>query len=283
MSRNSLDRMMAGALACAGLLALASPADALALYGGGGNQATTPGGYFTVNQTTGANALVGDPVTPGGLSGLAFASPTTLYGSSATSNATSNVVLINPTTGALISTVGNAGISIGDLAWDATTSTLYAIRSNADSTNQGGRLYTIDTGTGAATLVGNTGTGTGGGIAFAADGTLYHIGHSVGTTFNALHTLDKNTGAVLTEVSLSIQMYFDGLAIDPTDSTLYAVTGSGDDLYTVATDGTLTLVGTGGVAGSLSDIDFQSVPEPASLALLGLGLAGLGWLRRRPR
>jgi sugar lactone lactonase YvrE len=105
----------------------------------------------------------------------------TLYGSDPLT--TGNLHQLNLTTGAA-SPVGALGVgSIGDLAWDATTSTLYGLTPTS--------LYVIDTVTGAATLVGGT-TGLRDSIAVhPVTGTMYAT-----TTFpNALYTLNKATGA----------------------------------------------------------------------------------------
>ena len=134
------------------------------LYGANGNQGSTPGGLLTVDPTTGATVLIADSITPGGLTGIAFASPSLLFGTTIGGNGSlSNLVLLDPVTGALVSTIGSIGMSIGDLAYDSGTGTLYGVRSNADSTGNGGELYSINTSTGVATFVGDTGAGAGGG------------------------------------------------------------------------------------------------------------------------
>src|SRR2546430_3821858 len=73
----------------------------------------------------------------------------------------SNLIRINPNTGALISSVGISdglnGISIADLAVSPVTGLIYGIRSVQDGFGGFGSLYTINPTTGLATLLGNTG------------------------------------------------------------------------------------------------------------------------------
>jgi hypothetical protein len=284
-----MKRCLAGTLAAGLLLLLAGAAEAdPVLYGGNGFSNVNTGALVTINQTTGAGTLVGNPAGPNALRGIAFSSPTQLFGVEL-SGGRGTLVQINPDTGALISTIGpitsgGVQINMGSLSFQPGTGVLYGIREN-DGVGLGGLLYTINTTTGVATLVGNTGAGAGGGIAFAPDGTLYQTSYHHNFDFTALNTLDPATGAVLTSVPLTT--YFPGLAIRP-DGTIFASRGAFTDLiFTIdPTTGAATLVGNTGT-GSVSDLAFrpEDVPEPATFGLFSLGVLGLlgysRWRRKR--
>lgn len=262
-------------------LICASPALATQiLYGSNGNSGANAGAIVTINQTTGVGTLVGNPSPPGGISGIDFGTGGLLFGTTVTSSGASNLLTIDPVTGALINNIGSIGISIGDLAFDRTSGVLYGIRSNADSQGLGGNLYTINTATGAATLVGDTGAGAGGGIAFTNDGRLYQTSYNNGVDFFALNELDPlNAGRISTT---ALGGYYDGLAIR-VDGTIFAVPGgSANGIYTITTTGLETLVGNTGTGGA-SDLAFTPVPEPGALLLLSGGLVALAFVRRRLR
>jgi hypothetical protein len=75
-----------------------------------------------------------------------------------------------------------------------------------------------------------------------------------------------------------------GLALDLADGLLlYADQGDGSVRSSNLSGGNLTLVTTvsTGLHGVATDQGGAAVPEPASLGLLGAGLAALGFVRRR--
>jgi hypothetical protein len=282
--RNSMKRTLRGLVAGICLLLTAGTATAVVMYGGNGNDGSA-GALVTIDQTTGQGTLVGTPVPDVALSGLAFNSNTDLFGSTIDGlSSTSTLIRINPDTGTLLATVGpitvaGVPISIGDLSFQPGTGVLYGLRSNADPAKLGGRLYTINTTTGVATLVGSTGATVGGGIAFAPNGTLYQTTLTL-LGVPVLNTLNPATGAVITSVPDTL--FFDSLGIRP-DGTIFASDGN-DTIYTInPTTGTPTLIGLTHT-GHPSDLDFRpEVPEPGSLGLLCLGTLGLLGYRYRRR
>lgn len=263
------------------------------MFGGIGNGSPiNAGSIITINQTNGTGTFVGDPVTPGGLSGIDFNSAGQLFGTTIQSESTSTLVEINPNTGALINTIGTimnlagAPMSIGDLAFQPGTDVLYGIRSNTDLTGNGGELYTINTTNGVATLVGDTLIDRACGLGFAPNGTLY-------CWEGDLHTLDPNTGSILTTQGTS-EGFIDALGVRG-DGTIFgsrAGSGSvGDDIVTVdPTNGIVTFIGDTGV-GTVSDIAFLEVVTPTPIPtlsewaiiilIIALGLMGLIAVRKR--
>jgi cysteine-rich repeat protein len=253
----------AGHLMCYRLKDLGPLQDAL--YGGVAHgSAVDPGAVLTIDQGDGSGLLLADPVTPGGLSGLAFDSTGRLFGSTASGTGTASaLVQIDPDTGALVATVGTISdgaidLRIGDLAFEPGTDALFGIAQNA-------QLYTIDTTTALATLVGNPGLADNGGLAFASDGTLYLA--TTGFSTFELVTIDPTDASVQTTVVSDRGI--DGLGIRG-DGVLFATAagattqggGKSDLIVTMALDGTTTVVGNTG-AGAAADLDFRpDNPQP---------------------
>jgi hypothetical protein len=148
-----------------------------------------------------------------------------------------------------------------------------------------GNLFTIDRNTGVATLVGSTGLENAS-LAFAPNGTLYATSAAVNPDdpFGPLievqiETIDPATGRVLTAVPTS--MFYAALAFDGTNGLLVGGTGSGNslvsgDIFTIdpATGNQIAHVSDTGL-DFIGDLDFRPVPEPASLTLVGLGVAAI--------
>jgi hypothetical protein len=261
--------MLAVMLTSSAMVRSAGTAGQTELYGGiGRGSPANPGWLITVDQDTGAGALVGHPDSVPGLTGLVFDISGTLYGTTISgtlgTGRFSRLVRIDPDTGAQIGpavtiTADNLPISITDLALQPGTNTLYGTRLSEDDFINS--IYTIDPATGVATLIGSTGV-IGATIAFGPDGTLYQtsaVFDDNGFVAGYLNTLDPDTGAVLTTNGPFTQAHVGGLAVRPTDGVIFASGGDEGDIYTLSQTGTQTFVGFTGVGG-VGDLAFTPLP-----------------------
>lgn len=247
--------------------------------------------------------LVGNPANGIGITGLDFDNDGNLWASSSGQEGVdhiSNLIRVDPDGGGLLEFVGqihtNAAnvlgstIAIGDLAYNPADDKLYGIDMPVQSTGGGGDIYTIDLGTGLATFVGSTIWGTNAGIAFDNTGTLFALGWDPNEGpfgQNMLFTLSTTDASELSRVAVSLNdNLFTGLGINPATNEIFATEddffGSGTQTGNVfsvdALTGNMTFLGK--PSGVVSDIAFR-VPEPGTLAVLGLGLLGLAYARRR--
>lgn len=233
---------------------------------------------------------------PYAITGIAF-DPFTgiLYGSTSNNSTTArqSLVTINPLT-ALVTLVGGYGQgsqTMADLTF-APDGTLYGwLEASSDD------LYTINTATGAATSVGESGLNTyGSGLAANAAGTIFFAGEGDN---GPLRTISPVTGAPTTVATLSgapfsgISGPINAMAFDA-GGTLYAIDGafSGDSTRFLVTINTATGVVTtqGQTINNADALAFQpaaapaAAPEPGTLALMGgafVTLAGIAARRRR--
>jgi hypothetical protein len=280
-------KIISGFLCAAIVFACAERTCATVLYGS--TAGSGAGELYTLDPTNGAVVTDIGPLNDAstlnyGVTGLAFEPTTqTLYGSTGNSGADdpstrAQLVRINPANG-LVTPIGpfnvGAGNTMTDISFDPTTGTLYGIGSSG-----GAHLYTVNTLTGQATLVGDSGFGftTGGGMAINSAGMVY--GSPNASNFG---TYDKNTGSFVLignpgpdpDGGRYVGMSFDG-------ATLYSATGGFNittHLVTIDTgSGAVTDLGTS--VSRLDGIAFPT-PEPTSLATIGLAFTALAARRRR--
>jgi hypothetical protein len=250
------------------------------LYGGAGVSSTdNVGVLMTINQSNGSGTIVG---TPGefGLSGISFNSLDQLYATSVGGTGTSSsLLLLDPNNGSVILNIGvvmagSQALKIGDLAFQPGTGTLYGVTANNGPTGSpaAGTLYTINLSTGAATLVGNTGSGVAGAIGFAPNGTLYYI------TNGSLRTLNPANG--MTTSSIAVPGAYDALGVR-SDGVLFASPGNSGDTYIInPMTGAATNLGNSGLDNGVSDLAFRVVPEPSTCALVIIGVSAIAWVKR---
>ena len=277
---NTMKQQLAAALASVILLA-APVAGHGALVGIGFG-----GSVYSINETTGAGALLGSSGF-GATNSMARHSAGTLYSATPAS-----LITINPVTGAgtlapALSGFGAEGLSIRGLAFSS-AGVLYAVNNGGSpgDTTTNDLLYTINASTGAMTLIGTMAFAGVQALAFSSGSTLYGFDSNGG----GLITIDPLTAAA-TDVNPAIGGSGNDIQTIAFSSggTLY---GGRDNLFTIdLTTGASTLVG-GGSGGTFVDVrgmEFLAaaapvpvpVPEPGTLALLGIGVVGLGFCRRK--
>jgi hypothetical protein len=246
--------------------------------------ATLSGQFGTVNTTTGAfnqiGATLSDPLGglvqgPNGLLAVSFSG---------------NLESVNPTTGA-IAVIGPTGLGYNALD----TAKLGGIVYETDFSNN---LYTVNTSTGAATLVGYTGIPPAPSnpadncdeALFTANGNLYATFDAVNTATQAvvinpeLYQIDPTTGAAIPLAPTSIHL---NAAVD-VSGVIYAFQGqpatfTADVLSLNLATGNTSLLSSVGPSATPIDAAVVATPEPASLALAGIGIAAIAVLRRRNR
>jgi hypothetical protein len=189
-----------------------------------------------------------------------------LYGAIATTATTSSLLILNPATGALVSTVGPIGYAVTGLAVHPTTGVLYGSTSN-NSAASPGSLITINKTTGAGTLVGSFGSAnqTMADLTFTSDGTLYGW---LEPSTDDLHTINLTTGAPTDTGDAGLSTYGAGLAAGPGDVLYFAGSGGSGPLRTInRTTGAPTTIAT--LTGS---------PAPAGESIAALAFNSTGTL-----
>jgi hypothetical protein len=157
--------------------------------GGGGLGNPNAGNFYIVDQTNGVTTLVGNNGIGQSYDGLDFGLGGAPYG--VLNN--DDLVIIDETTGLILTNFGNTGINVKGISFD-TSGVLWAIAQN-------GNLYTINTSTAQSTFVLalTDNTVEPASLQLLCDGTTY-----VGTKFFDLRfgTIDRSTGA-FTQLSFS--------------------------------------------------------------------------------
>lgn len=231
---------------------------------------------------TGVGTTIGTGIGFTDVDGLAFDGSGNLWG---VNDSTNQLLRIDITTGVGTAVGGSFGSGYNDMGLAfAGDGTLYMSAENGSGV---GRLYAVDTGTGVATLIGNTGSVRLRSLGFSG-ATLYGW-----SNIDTLVSVNTTTGAVTTIGDFDFPAFTigqDGMDADPATGLLWAIAEFEDRTYTLSrTTGAATVVAASllcdGAAcadrGGFNSLAIRPVPEPGTWAMLGLGLLGVGLSVRR--
>ena len=155
----------------------------------------------------------------------------------------SDLFILNPSTGGVVTDLGPTGFSISGLRFDPTTGVLYGSTANNGGVARGS-LITLNPATGVGTLVGSFGipNHTMSDIAFTKDGTLYGWAEP---QRDDLHTINKATGTATSVGNSGLSTFGSGLAANSKDILFFTGNGPNGPLRTIdKTTGLPTTVAT---------------------------------------
>lgn len=269
--RRALRSALTAAALCASTWAAAGP-----LLGAGFGSP----GVFSFNTSTGAATTIAGSANLN--SGLGYNSATgVLYGLEF-----NNLYTVDPLTG-LRTLAFTLNRFVTELEYNPLNGLMYTLDK---SSGTGNALAVVNTSTGAVTTLGS-GLAGDYNVAFAING----LGEAyvAGLTNDTLYRVDLATGAysVVATGAFGGEVGMTAMAFDDT-GTLYGVGTYGDSLGVInTTTGAYTAIGGyNGVDRDVRAMEFigdkrgagaHNVPEPGTLGIAGVGLAGLAWLRRR--
>ncbi len=224
-----------------------APAAVLQTPVSGGLYATDGLNLFMIDKTTGSAALIGPhgPVEIA-IGALAFHGNGTLYGTSIGSGA--RLYTINTTNG-VATAVGPLGFFVfeGGLAFDASGQLFGVNQGNAGNA----AMFTINPTTGIATVLGPVPGENRDLNGLAFDGQKFYALDAIG---NSLGTVSPATGSYTSIGNPGVTIGgFGGLAIDPSDGTLYAAFGSTGGFYVLdKSTGIATLIAQNNISYDLA-------------------------------
>ncbi len=231
----------------------------------------TFGNLNSVDLTTATASVIG--FTGQDLEGLALSPGGVLYGT----DEDGELYSVSRTTGAA-TPIGNTGLGdIEGLVFNGST----LLGTNLSFTTS---VFTIDPTTAASTLLVTTNPGEGAARAMALLNPTTALIASDSPVTQSLVSIDLTTGASAVLGTIQDSHQLAAMAFGP-GGVLYGLDAAGNEII-IGLDGSTTTVGnTGGIFYLDMTIIPAAVPEPSSLALLGVaGVLGLGArLRRRAR
>jgi hypothetical protein len=278
-------KLLAATVLAVPLLAFPPPPT---IYGAAFNGPNGSARLYSISPTTGAFALVGF-IGFSTVSALATGPDGfTLYGVG--SDGTNfDLIAINRFSGNAAA-IGPTGLSgpFQDIAFRPSDGKLFGY--------SGGSIYTINTTTGAATFVGDTGNfPLGNALAFSATNILYTANE------RELDIVNQSTGALTTAVLLNYDPAFgsgsraNAMKFNPSDGMLYASVANGfpgsEWSLGIIDIGTGNVTRIGPTVPGLDAITFGpaapppagAVPAPSSWLLAAVGLASVALYQLRPR
>lgn len=177
------------------------------------------------------------------------------------------ILIENDGTTAKVGDFGDDISNMSGMLFNPLTNTVYGVNNSTDS------LYTINTSTGATTLIGDTGVNitSFSGFTFDYNSSIAYLARANGaggaiSYTTDYYTVNLSTGAVQTSIGNSgISARVAGLAYDNNTDTLYAISNddsdvasNADSLYTVSTtDGSMNRIGALGITISNGGLTFD--------------------------